>query len=391
MYEVLYQGVDTLDIAFQGAFPDATLKELDTAAEEARTANKEQLLAIGPGAVQVLVQPNGMRGGFRYVFNTGPTGAIFAVKDNTDLKEWNLFISIRALCLLTLGYQGAKERLHNTLADMGFLVTDLSVNRIDYAVDVLAPDFTLDVQNFVMPGQAKARPYWSKERELDDDGYRPKAVIRGRKFESVTIGTMPNRQVIVYNKRRAAIDQHQPYWFEAWGIEKDDPGAQVWRVEIRGGRDAWAKRLLKRSYEAIESDLKPFLLGATAEIRYVSDKSQQKNVSRLSPHFLWNTVVSAISTNRTAGEPPLPERRALQIIREQRIDHALKQGIGNLFGYFILKGESPDAIAYNMASHMVHAASAYMRIFGREGTAMRIRRSQSKFAFLVEESSQQDH
>ena len=362
MYEVLHQGVDTLDIAFQGAFPDATLKELDAAAEEARAANKEQLLTIGPGSIPVLLQPNGMRGGFRYVFNTGPTGAIFAVKANTDLKEWNLFVSIRSLCLLTLGYQGVKERLHETLADMGFRITDLSINRIDYAIDILAPDFVLDVQNFIMPGQAKARPFWSKGQELDDEGHRPKAVIQGRKFESVTIGTMPNRQVIVYDKRRAAIDQRQLYWFEAWGVEKDDPGAQVWRVEIRGGKDAWAKRLLKRSYEAIEHDLRPYLLKAASEIRYVDNNNLHKNVRRWPPpHPLWEMVTNTITRLPTTQEPPLPEAQALQIIREKRKHLALKQSMGNLLNCFVLSGRDISDLAANFRDNAAAAVSSYTR------------------------------
>lgn len=369
MYEVLYQGVDTLDIAFKGAFPDTTLKEFDAAAEEARTTNQKQPLTIGPGNVQVLVKGNGRSGGYRYVFDTGPTGANFAVKANTDLQEWNLFVSIGSLCLLTLGYQGAKARLHNTLADMGFRITDLSVNRIDYAVDILAPGFTLDVQNFIMPGQAKARPYWSKERKLDDAGNRPKAVIRGRKFESVTIGTMPNRQVIVYDKRRAAIDQRQPYWFEAWGIDKDDPGAQVWRVEIRGGRDALAKRHLKRSYEAIEHDLQHYLLKAASEIRYVTDKHHQKNVSRSTTHPLWKTVTDALNAFPASHEPQLPEARALRMIAEQRKQMARKQAFGNLQNVLVLDGLDPSDVAQNFPAHATQEAKRYLDDIGADQIA----------------------
>lgn len=50
MYKVLHYGVDTLDIAFQGAFSDATLKALDAARTAAETSNQDQPLAIGPGA-----------------------------------------------------------------------------------------------------------------------------------------------------------------------------------------------------------------------------------------------------------------------------------------------------------------------------------------------------
>ncbi|WP_160116046.1 hypothetical protein [Candidatus Halocynthiibacter alkanivorans] len=55
--------------------------------------------------------------------------------------------------------------------------------------------------------------------------------MRGGRFESVTIGKMPNRQVIVYDKKQAAKDQKTDYWFPAWNIDKDDPATQIWRVE----------------------------------------------------------------------------------------------------------------------------------------------------------------
>ena len=383
MYQILHYGVDTLDIAFKGAFPDATLKELEATANEARATNKDQPLAIGPRAVPALVTPNGMRGGFRYVFNTGPTGAIFAVKANADLKEWNLFVSIRALRLLTLGYADTKAWLHETLADMGFIVTDVSVNRIDFAVDILAPTFKLDVENFVMPGQAKARPYWSKEQLLTDDGYQPKAVIRGRQFESVTIGSMPNRQLIVYDKRRAAIDLRQPYWFEVWGIDKDDPGARVWRVEIRAGRDALSKLMMKRSYEAVEHELRAYLIKAVTDIRYVTDKDKHSNVSRTTIHPLWEALIASLSELPTSPEPPMPEARALEIIRLQRGDMALKQGIGNLFNYLILIGISPDGIIANLSHHLSETAANYMHDVSKSHILKKVHDAEARLAFLT--------
>lgn len=295
---------------------------------------------------------------------------------------WNLFVSIRSLCLLTPGYQGAKERLHNTLADLSFRITDLSVNRIDYAIDILAPDFVLDVQNFIMPGQAKARPFWSKERELDDDGYRPKAVIRGRKFESVTIGTMPNRQVIVYDKRRAAIDQRQPHWFEAWNVDKDDPGAQVWRVEIRGGRDALAKRHLKRSYEAIEHDLSDFLTMATTNIRYVTNKDRQKNVSRAATHPIWEAVAEAIAIFPVSPQSTLPEAHVLKMIREQRGQMALKLGVGNLLNHFILEGTPTDQITADLDDLAGRAAATYRRESGERCFQQKIGETEKRLVFL---------
>lgn len=364
MYDVLYSGFDTLDVAYMGAFSDETLETLGTAKDEAETLNRDVPLTIGPGNVDVLVKPHGQKGGYRYVLTNGPTGAIFSIKHNSNAKEWNLFVSARAARLLTLGYEATKKWLEDTIAGMGFKVMDRRVNRMDYAIDVLAPDFELDVKNFVCPGRSKAKPEWSDAHILTDDGDKPRAIIAGRHFETVTVGKMPKRQVIVYDKRRAAIDLKQPYWFEVWGVDRHDPGCRVWRVEIRAGRDAWGKMLPIRTYEAAEAKFKPFLQQATAKVRYVTDADRQKNISRAPNHTLWDTVNGVIDAMETQAEPALPEPRILVIMREQRADMALKQGYGNLINKLVLDGVPPDTIAQHLPKQTARMADDYLKAMG---------------------------
>ena len=118
---------------------------------------------------------------------------------------------------------------------------------------------------------------------------------------------MPNRQLIVYDKRRAAIDLHQPYWFEVWGIDKNDPGARVWRVEIRAGRDTLTKIMTKRSYESVGYELRAYLIKAVTDIRYVIDKDRHSNVSRTTIHPIWKTPLTAISELPARPKPQMPE------------------------------------------------------------------------------------
>tara|TARA_R110000868_G_scaffold194517_3_gene439954 strand:- start:3563 stop:4720 length:1158 start_codon:yes stop_codon:yes gene_type:complete len=366
MYQVLYSGYDTLDIAFSGAFPHTVLESLEAARTDAESFEKEQPAQIGPDNVPVLVKPNGRRGGFRYVFDNGPTGAIFAAKKNTDPKQWNLFVSVRALRLLTLGYTGTKEWLHETLAAMGFQITEISVNRIDFAVDILAPEFKLDIANFIAPAQAKARPYWSKENWIESETNAPKSVLRGRRFESVTIGTMPNRQIIVYDKRRAALDKRELYWFDAWGLDKNDPSAQVWRIEIRAGRDALAKLTIKRPFEFVEAVAKNFFIKAADEIRYIEKSSEQKNISRIPSHAIWILLQSTLENLPTNPSPPLIESRALEMLRRQRLDMATKQGCGNLINALILDGMAPEKIVANFEIYVGRVAMEYRRELGEK-------------------------
>ncbi len=383
MYQVLYSGYDTLDVAFKGAFPDTVLKKLEAARADAEASEKDQLTRIGPDNLDVHVKPNGRRGGYRYVFDNGPTGAIFAAKANTDPQEWNLFVSVRALRLLTLEYTDTKKWLHETMAAMGFRTTEISVNRIDFAVDILAPNFKLDIANFIAPAQAKARPYWSKENWIENEVNAPKSVLRGRRFESVTIGTMPNRQVIVYDKRRASLDKRELYWFDAWRLDKNDPVAQVWRIEIRAGRDALAKLTIKRNFESIEAVAKDFFIKTTEEIRYLDGSSDQRNISRIPSHAIWTLLQDTLANLSTNSIPPLMEARALEILRKERQDMAIKQGCGNLINAIILDGVPPEKVA-NYFTHFARSIVAtYQAKLGEENFLSKAHDVYSKSKFLL--------
>tara|TARA_R110002110_G_scaffold165257_1_gene365590 strand:- start:6717 stop:6899 length:183 start_codon:yes stop_codon:yes gene_type:complete len=51
MVKLLSAGFDTLDIAFQGAHPEAVMKELDEAREQAEAQQEAVLVQIGPNYV----------------------------------------------------------------------------------------------------------------------------------------------------------------------------------------------------------------------------------------------------------------------------------------------------------------------------------------------------
>lgn len=366
MRRVLYSGFDTLDVSFQGALPDLTLAHLSLMKQKASATKRDQPIEIGPGPFRGVLKQHGMSGGYAFVFNNGPTGAIFSIKDNPDTREWNIGVSVRALRLLTHGYEATKQWIIECLKSMGCRLQDHSVRRLDFAIDIYAPGFELDMANFIAPAQSKISPMFSKEQDLDDEGNRPSAVIRGRSFESVTIGRMPGRQFCVYDKRRAAIDMGQPYWFEAWGVNPSEPNLYVLRVEIRAGRDALAKRMLKRSFNAVEADIGSFVSKALSDVRYVTDKNEQLNATRTTEHEIWDLARKAACTIPFDQREVLLEERALKILRQQRYDLAMKQGIGCLLNALILDGVSPEEIASQLPMFSQSLASDYADTLGNQ-------------------------
>lgn len=295
MYELLHAGFDTIDLAFAGALPAETFDVLAGAREEALERQEPILANIGPGNVAMHVSGHGMRGGYAFITDTGPLGAKWMFKKNTDIRQWNIFASPRATMLLAYGYQGTRDRLFQELDAMGAKVADHSINRVDFAMDFRTRDFELKAERFVAHAHTKIRSHWSEALPAIDND-RPSAVLRGRRLESVTIGKMPGRQVIVYDKRREAIDRQKRYWFDRWGIEPTDRDFNVWRVEVRAGKKHLKDRWAIRTFEDLEAGIGDVFRYALSDLRYLADHQSDSNVSRQQLHPLWEAAQSVAET-----------------------------------------------------------------------------------------------
>jgi hypothetical protein len=194
-------------------------------------------------------------------------GEVLGFKANTGPHEWNCVASIRAGTLASLGYHGAREQLFARLAHMGFVVLGHSVNRIDYAADFLTPGFVLRLDGFVTRPRAKRHPHWSAPH--GHDPYCPSAIITGRRLESVTVGKMPGRQIIVYDKRAAAIAQRKLFWFKVWGIDPADATAEIFRVEVRAGKKEVKERWNLRTFGDVDLAIGDVIRAPLDDIRYV--------------------------------------------------------------------------------------------------------------------------
>ncbi len=378
MYKILYQGVDTLDVAFKGALPQNVIDELEAAKLEAEKMYNDKQgygVSLGPDKLKFFVKATGKRGGFKYVFVDDPTGAIFAVKADTNPSNWNFFVSARALGLLCKTYEGMKMHMEKTLRSLGAQIKAAHVNRIDYAIDIATTNFELDMRNFVASSSTQIQPYYSREHDLDEhvdktpssEEHLLGTIMRGGRFESVTVGKMPNRQVIVYDKLKAAKDLRTLYWFDVWGVDPNDAGTQVWRVEIRGGKKALVKITPKgqsRSYQTIEAALPKFLSDTLKNIRYVTNKDAVSNISRSTVHPLWLVAQDAVKTLPKPSEPALPQAYVLEQMRKERVAMAIAQGFGNLNNLFVLEGHEPDKIVKHYPEMLAKEAHSYREALG---------------------------
>jgi hypothetical protein len=175
-----------------------------------------------------------------------------------------------------LGAAKAHVDLYTAKLGIRFGPDDISISRADYCVDILAPDFELIPDHFVMHSATGRRDHITPEE----------TVVHGKsgRVTSVTIGGTRNRQVIVYDKRAEVIARGKSYWWDIWnhtirtcktaengscdvpnGYITPNPDFArencVWRVEFRAGKnllkDRWGIRTWKQFFELFGSE-RPF-------------------------------------------------------------------------------------------------------------------------------------
>ncbi len=169
---------------------------------------------------------------------------------------------------------------------------------------------------------------------------------------SVTVGKMPNRQVIVYDKRKEAIAGHKVHWWEIWNAclaqrgeppldPKDREGSQVWRVELRAGKSHLKKRWDGKTWADLDDKLGSLLLKTLDEVRYVIPDSNT-NRSRWSVHPIWDLVREEIDGDLVEMMCPLDPHAVREVLRRDYIDLIGKQLTGLSATYAIALGLSPS-------------------------------------------------
>ena len=347
MFDLVHAGFDTMDIAFSGALPQEALSVLEKAREVAQERQAKELVSIGPGNLAMHVAGHVMKGGYAYVTDTGPLGAVWRFKKNADPTQWNIFASPRATMLLAYGFKGTRERLLAELKAMGAMVTDHSINRVDFAMDFRTQGFKLHMDQFVAHSHCKITPHWEK-KETFTDRNQPTAVIRGRQFESATIGRQPGRQIIVYDKRREAIEHQKPFWFAAWGIDRKDPTAEVWRVEVRAGKKELKDKYRISRFEDLEAGIGDVMVNALQEVRYLADRQRDSNVSRQALHPLWLAAQAAVANKLTDYRSGLTPNQVIEIERTVARDRYAGLVTGNAIGLAVADGLADEEIMENL-------------------------------------------
>lgn len=322
--EVLYRGFDGLDVSFEGRIPEAFEAVLERAKEDAVAAMRPTLISYE--GVKMHVEESGARGGYAFRCDTGPDGATWFFKRNNTGKrdDWGVRVSVKSLALALYGFDGVRDGLYQFMAALGIDVPPgaESVGRVDYAVDILAPDFVLVPDNFVMHSHTNRR-----------DHTEPEPLVRhgtSGRVTSVTNGMMPNRQIIVYDKRKEVIASRKVHWPEIWNARlqsmgmpplelKDRKKSTVWRVEIRAGKDHLRKSWSSKKWVDVDNRLGDLLLAMVDAIRYTVP-TQDSNRSRWANHSIWDLVRDEIEGDLFEMMCGLEPNAVKEVLRREHVD-----------------------------------------------------------------------
>ena len=216
-------GVIEWDTSEESELRDEVCRLYTTAAE----MNHEEPIVLN--GMQCLIQPTGLGRGrqsrMTYRITCGKTTLAFSLRENATRQNSNLVITIPGESCLLYGGLVMRDWAHQVIEDLGGVVDDEWVRRIDVCVDLPG----VDASELLLP--------------LCNVGQYISTVTKGAThfdktgLTGFTIGSRDRLQLQIYNKLREAMTKNDAAYFEAmlqkrW---KDLPKCAT-RVELRIGR-----------------------------------------------------------------------------------------------------------------------------------------------------------
>jgi hypothetical protein len=377
MITPVHCGFDGLDVSFQGRIPAALCEVLEGAKVEAMEARRPTLVEWRGQSFHVA--ESGAKGGYAYRCDTGPEGATWFFSRNQKADQWNIRVSAKSAWLATKGFGRVRVEMYEFLEVIGADVMAEAIGRVDYAVDVAERDldvFVLDPTCFVMHSHTSRADH---AEDIDIHG------VSGR-YTSVTVGKMPGRQIIVYDKTREAAARQKAEWPLIWNaaLEKQgraplDDGERVYRVEVRAGKAHLKERWGITTWADLDAKLGDLFAAAMADIRYCVPSSDS-NRARWSIHPLWTAAADAMAGDlfeMTSGARPGVVKEVRRAALAQTMSAMI---LGLLASWSLATGanarEVPPAVSEMAQSYLEQQSKDFRQ---------KIDRAAKKYVFILEE------
>ncbi|MEN8893081.1 MAG: hypothetical protein ABF283_09345 [Planktotalea arctica] len=305
---------------------------------------------------QFHLKPHGGKG-YEFILSDGEAHATWALKKPSAKDPWGVRVSIGSFYLATAGLGKARAYIDATLERLGirYVPTDISIARIDYCVDILAPQFTLIPEHFVMHARTKRKDHIATSDQQVDG-------ISGR-VQTVTIGKTPGRQIVTYDKRAEIITHHKTYWWDLWydtlrreggdpyamyilyrdEIRADAAQSRVWRIEMRAGKDLLKDRWNIRTWADLFTRYGDLIREAFEVVRYTIPNGG-KNRARWPNHPIWEIAQAEMNAEMfemREGSDPNPLK---QIQRDEKVRQLEQLILGTTISHAALNGKTYEQL-----------------------------------------------
>lgn len=382
----IYSGFDGLEFAIKAMIPpqlDQKLADMKALAQEAH--DDFHTLFCG---LEITVRESGARGGYAYSVTEHATGNWFCKRPKQN-DPWGIRFSASSAALVLYGFEGLRLRAAEVLSCLGIdaSVEAYSPSRVDFAVDFLAPDFVVSPNSFVIHARTGLKSF----DEFDEiEGSQVNG--RSSRTTSVTVGKMPGRQVIIYDKREEVIAKRKHEWAAIWGRSMNGPTAspldlanratsQVWRVELRVGKrhlkDAWDVNSWASLYQMLPCIYEKML----DDISYCMPTSD-KNRSRWPNHPIWMTVRDTVASDLFDHIPRLAPEEYIEIKRQQKLNELEAQATGLIISMGGIEGILDSSFSEYGEKLMSNIDARVKR--DRRHLSDRLAESRQKYSYLVD-------
>ena len=330
-YPVLHRGFDTLAVAIKANLPLKIVQILDSARCEAERERRAVVVDLDGHRLR-LSDHGGV--GYRFMFETAH-GVRWSFKTPNPKDPWGGRVSFGSDFLAEFGLGAAKTHQDKVLALLGLAPAekDFSFARVDYCVDILVPGFRTDPALFVMHAAT------GRAEILVQDKFKSHG--RSGRVESVTVGSIRRRQVIIYDKRHEVIQRHKPQWWTIWNKEAvrlgipllapSQKGRTIWRVEFRLGKEILKDRWECRTWADLFAKFGDVAAECAEVIRYTDPTPTDSNRARWPAHTLYATARDAMLEDLAE----MQESRGPIGVKEVRRAHHIDVLSKNILGSFI--------------------------------------------------------
>lgn len=361
--EIVHSGFDSLYFSIRGALSPASIERFEGLKDQAIKDDNDISFTMPDETKRFLLRPTGKRGGYTYVINTGLVGSTIAFKASLSRDQHNAFVEISSARLLASGWKDALERALDHVKILGFHVIEISINRADYCIDFLDAKIKIDPRDFIAHSRVKKTSYYESASVSNHvgmllDPVEVRTVSQSDRIASITLGKMPGRQVIVYNKRAEVIERRKFYWFDAWSIDRWDDTRTVHRVEVRAGKQHLLKTGI-RTLEDFERHIGIVLKNTVKAIRWVQPIMTDGNVTRAPLHPVWAAVCTRMDTALAPYAAPLTVEAITDRMRENKQLEYRQQIAGNLGGWLAVSGACMEEAKESSISLMEEICASF--------------------------------